>query len=208
MNAPFSNGVLFARARCSRFRSAPSFVMYNARNPGKKRGIEMTRLTTIVIPTLAFLTLSSAATLHAQVRQRPGMWESTITSHGKTDTRSSCVEPADAALTDGPEALLRTKLEKAASKGGVCTIKNFKLDGNTLIYAMVCGKTTTLNETHSTPDARFVSPKSEPRQRSILRRSYRRPVSRNTAAVMLDEIPHNREPSPNPPRGRSSAWYP
>jgi hypothetical protein len=119
--------------------------MHNARNPSKERGIEMTRLRTLVIPTLVFLTLSRAATLHAQVRQRPGMWESTVTSHGKTDTLSSCVEPSVAALLDGPEALIRAKLDKLAST--VCTIENFKLDGNTVIYAMVCGKTTTLIET-------------------------------------------------------------
>ena len=107
----------------------------------------MIRLRTTVMPALVYLTLSTTTTLHAQVRQRPGMWESTITSHGKTVTRSSCVKPADAALTDGPEAMLRAKLEKAASEGGLCTIKNFKLDGNTLVYAMVCGKTTNLIET-------------------------------------------------------------
>ena len=106
----------------------------------------MIRLRTTIIPALVFLTLSTT-TLHAQVRMRPGMWENTTTSHGKTSTRSSCIKPADAALTDGPEAMVRAELGKAASKDGLCTIKNFKLDGNTLIYAMVCGKTTNLIET-------------------------------------------------------------
>ena len=106
----------------------------------------MIRLRTTVIPALVFLTLSTTTTLHAQVRVRSGMWENTMTAFGKTVTRSECIKPAEAAMSNGSPAILRAETEKALSKSG-CTLKNFKLDGNTLTYTMVCEESTVLLET-------------------------------------------------------------
>ena len=106
----------------------------------------MIRLGTTVIPALVFLTLSMTTTLHAQERVRSGMWENTMTAFGKTGTRSECIKPADAAKSNGSSAMLRAELETATSQSG-CTLTNFKLDGNTLTYTMVCAESTVLVET-------------------------------------------------------------
>lgn len=106
----------------------------------------MIRLGTTVIPALVFLTLSTTTTLHAQERVRSGMWENTMTAFGKTGTRSECIKPADAAKSNGSSGMLRAELEKATSQSG-CTLTNFKLDGNTLTYTMVCAESTVLVET-------------------------------------------------------------
>ena len=107
----------------------------------------MIRLKTTVMPMVMCLMLSAATTLHAQERMRTGMWEDTVTASGHTATRSHCFKPADAALSNGAPAVVRAESEKAFSKNGACTLKDFKLDGNTLTQTMVCGKSTILQET-------------------------------------------------------------
>ncbi len=93
------------------------------------------RTTTAVM----LLTLSTATTLHAQERVRSGRWENTLTAFGKTTTKSVCIKPAEAAKSNGSPAILRAEIEKASSESG-CAIKNFKLEGNTLKYTMVCAE--------------------------------------------------------------------
>ncbi|MFL6303213.1 MAG: DUF3617 domain-containing protein [Candidatus Sulfotelmatobacter sp.] len=102
---------------------------------------------TTFIRAVVCLTLSAAAALHAQERMRTGMWENTVTApSGQTATRSTCLKPADAAMSNGAPAAVRAEAEKAMAKGA-CTIKDFKLDSNTLSLTMVCGTTTILQET-------------------------------------------------------------
>jgi hypothetical protein len=122
-------------------------VTYNVRNPTKKRGIQMIRLRATIIPAMVYLTLSTATTLHAQERMRTGMWENTVTGSGQTATRSHCFKPADAAKSNGSPAVVRAETEKAISKTGACTLKDFKLEGNTLTQTTVCGSSTILQET-------------------------------------------------------------
>ena len=106
----------------------------------------MIRLRTTVIPVVVYLTLSTATTLRAQERMQTGTWENTVTAYGQTATRSHCFKPADAAMSNGSPAMVRAETEKALSKNG-CTLKDFKLDANTLTQTMVCGKSTILQET-------------------------------------------------------------
>jgi hypothetical protein len=107
----------------------------------------MILLRTSVMPVVLCLTLSAATALHAQERMRAGMWESTVTAaSGQTATRSNCFKPADAAMSNGSPAVVRAEAEKALSKT-TCTLKDFKLDSNTLTQTTVCGTTTIHQET-------------------------------------------------------------
>lgn len=104
-------------------------------------------LKTKVIPALMCLALSAAASLHAQERMRPGMWESTMTApSGQSATHSSCFKPEDAAKSNGPASAARAETEKAITKSG-CTLKDFNLDSNTLALTMVCAGTAIHQET-------------------------------------------------------------
>jgi hypothetical protein len=108
----------------------------------------VTRLKTTVMPMVVCLMLSAATTLHAQQRMRTGMWENTVTaSGGRTATRSHCFKPADAAMSNGSPAVVRAETEKALSKAGACTLKDFKLDDNSMTQTVVCGKSTIHQET-------------------------------------------------------------
>ena len=106
----------------------------------------MILLRTIVLAAVVCFTLGATATLYAQERMRTGMWENTVTGSGQTATRSHCFKPADAAMSNGSPAIVRAETEKALSKSG-CTLKDFKLEGNTMTQTMVCGSTTILQET-------------------------------------------------------------
>jgi hypothetical protein len=102
---------------------------------------------TTVIPGVLCLTLSAGTALHAQERMRTGIWENTVTAaSGQTATRNRCFTPADAAMSNGSPAEVRAETEKVMSKSA-CTIKDFKLDSNTLTQTMVCGTTTIHQET-------------------------------------------------------------
>jgi len=107
----------------------------------------MILLTKKVAPAVLCLTFSAATALHAQERMRTGMWESTVTAaSGQNATRSHCYKPEDAAKSNGSPAVVRAETEKAISKSA-CTLKDFDLDNNTLTLTMICGTTTTHQET-------------------------------------------------------------
>jgi hypothetical protein len=107
----------------------------------------MLLLRTIVFAAMVCSALSMTSTLYAQERMRTGMWENTVTSSGQTATRSHCFKPADAAMSNGSPAMVRAEVEKAVSKGHACTLKDFKLESNTLTETMVCGSSTIVQET-------------------------------------------------------------
>jgi len=106
----------------------------------------MILLRTIFLPAVVCFMFGATATLHAQERMRTGMWENTVTGSGQTATRSHCFKPADAALSNGSPAAVRAETEKALSKSR-CTLKDFKLESNTMTQTMVCGSITILQET-------------------------------------------------------------
>ena len=101
----------------------------------------------MIMPIVLCLTLSAATALQAQERMRTGMWEDTVSGAGKTATRSHCFRPSDAAKSNGSPEAVRAETEKALTKNGACTLKDFKLDANALTLTMVCGGTTIQQET-------------------------------------------------------------
>ena len=124
-----------------------SFVIYKSTLTGSRKEVQMILPKTMIIPAVMCLTLSVATTVHAQERMRTGMWENTvIAASGQTATRSHCFKPADAAMSNGSPAAVRAETEKAVSKSA-CTLKDFKLESNTLTQTMVCGTSTILQET-------------------------------------------------------------
>lgn len=104
----------------------------------------MIRLRTSAIPAVVYFALTTATTLQAQERMRAGMWETTIsTSSGQSSTRSNCKKPAEVAVSNGSQAIARAETEKELLKSG-CTLKDFKLDGDTINQTIVCQDSTTL----------------------------------------------------------------
>ena len=93
---------------------------------------------------IGILILAGLSTLNAQVRVRPGMWENTVTSNGKAVTHSSCLTTEAAAVSNGPAGELRAAFEKSIAKTS-CSLKDFKIEGNSITDTMVCGKTTYVN---------------------------------------------------------------
>jgi hypothetical protein len=88
---------------------------------------------------LAFA-LTPAAPLPAEERMRSGLWELSITSNGQSKgSHETCFTPGMLELTNSPAKLLREATEKAATKGGHCSLKDYKLDGNSISTTMVCG---------------------------------------------------------------------
>ena len=107
----------------------------------------MIKLKAMILGVAICVALGTATASQAQERMRPGMWEDTVSGSGQTSTRSHCFKATDAAMSNGSAAVVRAETEKALSKNGACTLKDFKLEGNTLALTMVCGSTTIVQET-------------------------------------------------------------
>ena len=89
---------------------------------------------------LICLTFPGAAWLRAEERMRAGLWEVTTTLNGKPagPSHNTCYTPAMVALGNSPAKSLREATEKSSAKSG-CTLKDFKMDGNTISMTQVCG---------------------------------------------------------------------
>ena len=89
---------------------------------------------------LICLTFPGAAWLRAEERMRAGLWEISSTLNGKSPgpSHNTCFTPAMVALGNSPAKSLREATEKSSAKSG-CTLKDFKLDGNTISMTQVCG---------------------------------------------------------------------
>ena len=112
----------------------------------------MFRLKSTILPALITLTLSAAACLHAQDRMRTGLWEVTTANEGKPASapHSSCFTPAMVELANMPAKTMREATEKAATQNGSCTVKDFKIDGNTMSMTKVCGpKSSVITSTYT-----------------------------------------------------------
>jgi hypothetical protein len=83
------------------------------------------------------LTLAAASALHAADRAHVGKWEFVSTVAGESTTRSYCIKPAQAQRINGDAAADRAFLEKGAAARH-CTIKDFKLEADTLSYTQAC----------------------------------------------------------------------
>jgi hypothetical protein len=114
----------------------------------EKRELQMMLFKTMIAPAVICLTLSAATTLHAQERMRTGNWENTvILANGQTMTQNACLSAHDAAMSNGSPAVIRAETEKAIAKSGRCTLKDFNIDSKSKTETMVCGASTTHNET-------------------------------------------------------------
>ena len=85
------------------------------------------------------LTLA-VAPLSATDRMQSGQWEFTTTTRGEANTFKHCVTPAEAGSVNGDTRSARAYAEKQTA--GHCTIKDYKVEGNAVSYAMVCGART------------------------------------------------------------------
>ena len=100
--------------------------------------------------TLVAVVFSATALLYAEDRMRAGLWEVTTTLNGKSSrSHNTCFTPAMVALGNSPEKTLREATEKSTTKSG-CTLKDFKVDGNTISMTQVCGaRTLVVSSTYS-----------------------------------------------------------
>jgi Protein of unknown function (DUF3617) len=90
--------------------------------------------------TLIALVLAPALLLHAEDRMRSGLWEVTTTMDGQpARTSSTCYSPAMVELANKPAKALREDTGKALAKRPNCTLKDFKMAGNTLSMSQVRG---------------------------------------------------------------------
>jgi Protein of unknown function (DUF3617) len=97
----------------------------------------MTKVHGTVLLSILALTLITTPSLQAADRANVGQWEFTSTVNGETKTRSYCITPAQAKGINGNAQADQAFLEKGALVRH-CTIKDFKLEGNTLSYTQAC----------------------------------------------------------------------
>ena len=130
----------------------------------------MIKFKSATIPALVGIMFTVAPLLRAEDRMRPGLWEMTTTLVGKPSrTRSTCFTPAMVELANQPAQMLREATAKAVAKNGLCTLKDFKMDGNTISTTQVCGsKSTTITSTYSR-DAFDTVVKSTDHEASLVR---------------------------------------
>jgi hypothetical protein len=87
---------------------------------------------------LIALTLAATPSLQAAERAHPGQWEFTSKVDGEAaKTRAYCITPPQAKGINGDAQADHDFLDKGAAARH-CTIKDFKLEGNTLSYTQVC----------------------------------------------------------------------
>ena len=100
---------------------------------------------------LIAIALVPAIPLSAEERMHAGLWELSITLDGKSKgSHDTCFTPGMLELTNSPAKLLREATEKAATQGGHCSLKDYKLDGNSISTTMVCGaKSSATSSTYS-----------------------------------------------------------
>ena len=100
----------------------------------------MIKSTTLVV------LVAAAALLCAQDRIKSGLWENTVTSHGRSITHKSCLTEAELATTNGTVQAIRESMAKTfANTNGSCTLKDLKIEGNSMTSQTVCGATSFTN---------------------------------------------------------------
>jgi hypothetical protein len=111
----------------------------------------MPEIKSATILALVAMTFTAGSSLRAEDRMRPGLWEVSTTLDGKpSGTHATCFTPAMVEIANLPVKMLRDATEKAVMKNGHCTMKDFKMDGNTISTTEVCGsKSTTIASNYS-----------------------------------------------------------
>jgi uncharacterized protein DUF3617 len=95
----------------------------------------MNRMTIIRATSLLLPFALSLTPLHAADRVRPGKWEFNMTTGGVTRSMTTCMTPAQAALSNGDTATARAAAQKASRN---CVIKAYDVTGATVTFDMVC----------------------------------------------------------------------
>ncbi len=86
------------------------------------------------------LVLAAAALLCAQERIKSGLWENTVTAHGRSITRRNCLTNAELATTNGSVEAIRAAMAKTfGGANGACTLKDLRIEGNSMTSQTVCG---------------------------------------------------------------------
>jgi hypothetical protein len=97
----------------------------------------MMKIQAVSLFSLLLLGLSATSPLLAAERMKAGEWEFTTTTQGNgTRTFKKCMTPADAASVNGDEKTGRAAAEKSA--GRKCALKEYKIVGETVSYALAC----------------------------------------------------------------------
>ncbi len=77
----------------------------------------------------------------ARDRVQAGLWEIAFMQDGTPITTTYCITPEQARVMNSDAATVQVYVERAVSEEnqGLCTVKNFKLQGNTLSVVKTCG---------------------------------------------------------------------
>ena len=98
-----------------------------------------------LLASLSGLIAFAAAPLQAADRVKPGLWEITETSAGKTYTTTACMTPDMAKSANADEQTVRALTEKAGA--GVCVLGTYQVSGNKVSSTMTCDKSVTATST-------------------------------------------------------------
>ena len=98
-----------------------------------------------LLASLSGLIAFAAAPLQAADRVKPGLWEITETSAGKTYTTTACMTPDMAKSANADEQTVRALTEKAGA--GLCELGTYHDSGNKVSSTMTCGKSVTTTST-------------------------------------------------------------
>ncbi len=108
----------------------------------------MKSVNAVALPLLVTLILVAAPCLRAAERMKSGQWEVSITENAQTHTNTHCDTPDQVKGTNGSPEEIRASLEKSAT-GIHCTIKDFKMENDTISYTYVCpGRSTASTTTY------------------------------------------------------------
>ena len=112
----------------------------------------MTKRTNLLA--LTALAFSATALIYAEDRMRAGLWEVTTTVDGKTSgvTGGTCYTPAMVEMANSPAKTLRESTEKSLISRH-CTLKEFKMAGNSISMSSVCGARSSVTSSTYTVDA-------------------------------------------------------
>lgn len=108
----------------------------------------MKSMNAVALLPLVTLILIAAPSLRATERMKSGQWEVSITENGQAHTNTHCDTPDQVKGTNGSPEEVRASLEKSAT-GIHCTIKDFKMENDTISYTYVCpGRSTASTTTY------------------------------------------------------------
>jgi rare lipoprotein A (peptidoglycan hydrolase) len=97
----------------------------------------MTKIQVLPVLSLLALGLASTSPLLAAERLKAGEWEFTTTVQGQAPrTFKKCMTSLDASSVNGDEKTGRAAAEKSAGKH--CALKEYKIVGDTVTYALAC----------------------------------------------------------------------